>query len=110
MRATGAQFRFNFVHTNQAQVERALLNVNVRKSYCHDMLPPRLVKESAAVISKPIIIYDRLLATQLAEFYSTILLDFISSYTKFRLGQILKKAAFKNSVGKLEGKLVNTLF
>ena len=65
---------------------------------------------SAAVISKPITIYDRLLATQLAEFYSTILLDFISSYTKFRLGQILKKAAFENSVGKLEEKLVNKHF
>ena len=75
MRATGAQFRFNFVHTNQAQVERALLIVTVRKSYGHDMLPSRLVKESAAVISKPITIYDRLLATQLGEFYSTILLD-----------------------------------
>ena len=81
-RATSAQFRFNFVHTNQAQVERTFLNVNVRKSYGL----PRLVKESAAVISKPITIYNRLLATQLGEFYSTILLDFISSYTKFRLG------------------------
>ena len=74
------------------------------------MLLPRLVKESAAVISKPITIYNRLLATQLGEFYSTILLDFISSYTKFRLGQILKKAAFKISVGKFEEKFVNTLF
>jgi len=53
-RATGVQLRFNFVHTNQAQVERALLDVNFRKSCGHDMLPPRLVKESAAVIAKPI--------------------------------------------------------
>ena len=91
-------------------MERTFLNANVRKSYGHDMLLPRLVKESAAVVSKPITIYNRLLATQLGEFYSAILLDFFSSYTKFRLGQILKKAAFKISVGKLEGKFVNTLF
>ena len=42
-----------------------VLIVNVRKSYGHDMVPPRLVKESAAVISKLITHYDRLLATQL---------------------------------------------
>ena len=129
-RTTGAQLPFNFVHTNQAQVERALLDVNVGKSCGHDMLPPRLVKESAAVIAKPITnilnafieqgcypsawkmgqvtplfkqedefnkanhrpvtvlpvlnnIYERLLATQLGEFYSKILSDFISSYRKF---------------------------
>ena len=45
---------FNFEKINQAQVERALLDVNVHKSCGHDMLPPRLVKESATVIAKPI--------------------------------------------------------
>ena len=45
---------FNFEHINQAQVERALLDVNVRKSCRHDMLSPRLLKESASVIAKPI--------------------------------------------------------
>lgn len=129
-RATGAPLCFNFEHISQAQVERALLDVNVHKSCGHDILPPRLVKESAAVIAKPIAnilntsieqgcypsawkmgqvtplfkkddefnkanyrpvtvlpvlnnIYERLLATQLGEFYSAILSDFISSYRKF---------------------------
>ena len=57
MRRTRQQkhrFCFNFEHINQAQVERAVLDVNVRKSRGHDMLSPRLVKESAAVIAKPI--------------------------------------------------------
>ena len=52
--ATDAPVCFNFEHINQAQVERALLDVNVRKSCGHDMLSPRLVKESASVIDKPI--------------------------------------------------------
>ena len=53
-KATDAPLCFNFEHINQAQVERALLDVNVRKSCGHDMLSPRLVKESASVIAKPI--------------------------------------------------------
>ena len=52
--ATDAPLCFNFEHINQAQVEKALLDVNVRKSCGHDMLSPRLVKESASVIAKPI--------------------------------------------------------
>ena len=48
-RATGAPLCFNFEYINQAQVERALLAVNIRKSCGHDMLSPRLVK--AAVIA-----------------------------------------------------------
>ena len=121
---------FNFEKINQAQVERALLDVNVHKSCGHDMLSPRLVKELATVIAKPITnilntsieqgcypnawkmrqvtalfkkdeefnkanyrsvtvlpvfnnICERLLATQLGEFYNAILSDFISSYRKF---------------------------
>ena len=53
-RAANAPFRFNFEQINQAQVERTLLDVNVHKLCGHDMLPPRLVKESATVIAKPI--------------------------------------------------------
>lgn len=34
---------------NEAQVEIALLDVNVNKSCGHDMLPPRLVRESAGI-------------------------------------------------------------
>lgn len=49
--ATDAPLCFNFEHINQAQVEKALLDVNVRKSCGHDMLSPRLVKESASVIA-----------------------------------------------------------
>ena len=52
--ATDAPLCFYFEHINQAQVEKALLDVNVRKSCGHDMLSPRLVKESASVIAKPI--------------------------------------------------------
>ena len=53
-KATDSPLCFNFEHINQAQVERALLDVNVRKSCGHAMLSPRLVKESASVIAKPI--------------------------------------------------------
>ena len=55
--ATDAPLCFYFEHINhinQAQVENALLDVNVRKSCGHDMLSPRHVKESASVIAKPI--------------------------------------------------------
>ena len=57
MRRTAQQthhFCFNFEHINQAQVEKTLLDVNVHKSCGHDMLSPRLVKESPSVIAKPI--------------------------------------------------------
>ena len=53
-KATETPLCFNFEHINQAQVERALLDINIRKSCGHDMLSPRLVKESASVIAKPI--------------------------------------------------------
>ena len=53
-KATDAPLCFNFEHINQAQVERALLDVNVRKSCGHYMLSSRIVKESASVIAKPI--------------------------------------------------------
>ena len=50
-KATDAPLCFNFEHINQAQVERALLDVNNGKSCGHDMLSPRLVKESASFIA-----------------------------------------------------------
>ena len=53
-RATDSALCFNFEHINQAQVERALLHANVCKSCGLDVLSPRLVKESASVIAKPI--------------------------------------------------------
>ena len=53
-RARDGPLCFTFEHINRAQLERALLDVNVRKSCDHDMLFPRLVKESASVIAKPI--------------------------------------------------------
>ena len=45
---------FKFQHTNQALVEKLLRDINVRKSCGHDMISPRLLKESAAVIAGPI--------------------------------------------------------
>ena len=53
-KATETPLCFNFEHINQSQVERALLDINIRKSCGHDMLSPRLVKESASVIANPI--------------------------------------------------------
>ena len=53
-KATETPLCFNFEHINQAQVERALLDVNIPKSCGHDMLSPRLLKESASVIAKHI--------------------------------------------------------
>ena len=53
-RATDVPLCFNFELINRVQVERAPLDVNVRKSCGHDMLSPRLVKESPSVIAKPI--------------------------------------------------------
>ena len=53
-KATETPLCLNFEHIKQSQVERALLDINIRKSCGHDMLSPRLVKESASVIAKPI--------------------------------------------------------
>ena len=43
-KATGTPLCFNFEHIKPAQVERALLDVNIPKSCDHDMLSPRLLK------------------------------------------------------------------
>ena len=42
------------VISNQALVEKLLRDINVLKSCGHDMISPRLLKESAAVIAGPI--------------------------------------------------------
>ena len=45
---------FKFQLTNQVLVEKLLLDINVQKSCGHDMISPRLLKESAVVIARPI--------------------------------------------------------
>ena len=119
----------NFRCTNQAEVEKILLNINSRKSPGHDFIQPKLVKESASAIARPLTmimndaiiqcrypcrwkmgqitplfkkdneldksnyrpvtvlpvlnnVFERLLASQLEEFYKDILSDFISAYRR----------------------------
>ena len=121
---------FNFQRTNQEQIKKLLLGSNARKSCGHDMIPPRFIKESAAVIAEPLAkiinssidqrryptrwkmgqvtplfkkedelvklnyrpvtvlpalnnIYERLLASQLSDFYRNVLSDFTSAYRKY---------------------------
>ena len=45
---------FDFEFTNSKQVEKFLLEMNTRKSCGHDLIPSRLLKESASVISEPL--------------------------------------------------------
>ena len=45
---------FDFEFTNSKQVEKFLLEMNMRKSCGHDLIPPRLLKESESVISEPL--------------------------------------------------------
>ena len=45
---------FDFEFINSKQVEKFLLELNTRKSCGHDLIPPRLLKESASVISEPL--------------------------------------------------------
>ena len=53
-RGTGSTACFCFHSTSEAQVEKLLNELNVRKSPGHDMIPPRLIKESAAVVARPL--------------------------------------------------------
>ena len=46
---------FSFHSTSKLQVETLLKEINVRKSPGHEMIPPRLVKDAAAVITDPLI-------------------------------------------------------
>ena len=45
---------FDFEFINSKQVEKFLLELNTRKSCGYDLIPPRLLKESASVISEPL--------------------------------------------------------
>ena len=45
---------FSFHRASKPQVELLLKEINVRKSPGHDMIPPKLIKEAAAVISRPL--------------------------------------------------------
>ena len=53
-RGASAPACFSFHRASKPQVELLLKEINVRKSPCHDMIPPKLIKEAAAVISRPI--------------------------------------------------------
>ena len=45
---------FDFEFTNATHVEKIIQEINARKSCGHDMIPPRLVKESASAIAEPL--------------------------------------------------------
>ena len=45
---------FNFNLTNKKQIEQLLLNINTRKSCGHDLISPRLLKDSASAISEAV--------------------------------------------------------
>ena len=45
---------FSFNLTNVTQIEELLSNINTRKACGHDMLPPRLIRQSSRAISGPI--------------------------------------------------------
>ena len=44
---------FNFHHANQSQIEKLLLAINTCKSCGYDMIP-KLIRDSAAVIARPL--------------------------------------------------------
>ena len=50
-RGTGSTACFSFHSTSEAQVEKLLNELNACKSLGHDMIPPRLIKESAAIVA-----------------------------------------------------------
>ena len=52
-RGCSAPACFSFHRTSETQVEQLLKEINVRKSPGHDMIPPKLIKEAAAVIARP---------------------------------------------------------
>ena len=53
-RGSSAPACFSFHRASETQVELLLKEINVRKSPGHDMIPPKLIKEAAAVIARPI--------------------------------------------------------
>ena len=50
-RGSSAPACFSFHRASETQVELLLKEINVRKSPGHDMIPPKLIKEAAAVIA-----------------------------------------------------------
>ena len=52
-RGSSAPACFSFHRASETQVELLLKEINVRKSPGHDMIPPKLIKEAAAVIARP---------------------------------------------------------
>ena len=48
------QGRLSFHLKNKTQIEELLSNINARKACGHDMLPPRLIKESSRSIAEPV--------------------------------------------------------
>lgn len=50
--SSNVKTNFDFELTNSKQVEMFLLEMNTRKSCGHDLIPPRLLKDSACVISE----------------------------------------------------------
>ena len=128
-RRKNAIHNFNFKYTNKNQSEKLLLNINARKACGHDTITPRLLKESASVISGPLAelmnesikqckypsrwkmgqvtplfkkndelskenyrpvtvlpalnnVFEKLLASQLDQFYTELLSDYISAYRR----------------------------
>ena len=53
-RGASAPACFSFHRASETQVELLLKEINVRKSPSHDMIPPKLIKEAAAIIARPI--------------------------------------------------------
>ena len=52
-RGSSAPACFSFHCASETQVELLLKEMNVRKSPGHDMIPPNLIREAAAVIARP---------------------------------------------------------
>ena len=52
-RGSSAPACFSFRRASETQVELLLKEINVRKSPGHDMIPPKLIREAAAVIARP---------------------------------------------------------
>ena len=53
-RGSSAPACFSFHRASETQVELLLKEINVRKSPGHDMIPPKLIREAAAVIARPV--------------------------------------------------------
>ena len=52
-RGSSAPACFSFHRASETQVELLLKEITIRKSPGHDMIPPKLIREAAAVIARP---------------------------------------------------------